>query len=210
MPIVPVAIPHSPQGLLLFAASCVIAPCVAIVLAAVLRNFVQARQAGAVRDERKSPVATGSMLGFLFLYYLLIRSRVGTLAIDSMIALIILTVMGLVLVVVGTIVNVIGRQYLGSNWANQVTLYENQSLVRKGVFGIVRHPLYASLIWMFCGASLVYHNLIAFLATIFIFVPAMYWRAKQEEALLAERFPDYAQYRSEVSMFVPRLRKGTG
>jgi protein-S-isoprenylcysteine O-methyltransferase Ste14 len=75
-----------------------------------------------------------------------------------------------------------------------------------GMFRLVRHPLYASLIWMFLGASLAYLNWVALSITLLIFLPAMAWRASQEEQLLAQSFPAYAAYRRRTGMFFPKLR----
>ena len=112
--------------------------------------------------------------------------------------------------VAGCAVNIAGRLYLGSNWANQVTLYHGQELVTEGAYRFVRHPLYASLIWMFYAASIVYVNWAAFAANTCIFVPFMYLRARQEEDLLLKEFAGYAEYRRRVGMFVPRwLRTAT-
>jgi protein-S-isoprenylcysteine O-methyltransferase Ste14 len=41
--------------------------------------------------------------------------------------------------------------------------------------------------------------------TLFIFLPMMIYRAKQEEQLLSERFPDYKDYKKKVSMFIPKI-----
>ena len=101
----------------------------------------------------------------------------------------------------GCAVNILGRVQLGGNWANQATIYQKQKLVTAGVYGWVRHPLYASLIWMFFGASVVYANWFAFVLNSAIFVPFMVYRAGLEEAMLAAEFPDYGDYRRRVGMF---------
>jgi len=36
-----------------------------------------------------------------------------------------------------------------------------------------------------------------------IFLPAMIYRARQEEAILSATFPNYAQYRRRTGMFLP-------
>ena len=77
-------------------------------------------------------------------------------------------------------------------------------MVNVDVFCLVRHPLYASLMMMFYGATLVYFNYAAFLANTFIFIPFMYYRAKQEEELLENQFDDYANYKKETGMFFPK------
>jgi protein-S-isoprenylcysteine O-methyltransferase Ste14 len=198
-------IPSSPEELIRFIVSCIVALCVTAVLCAVAMNFLSASESGQVKREKRSPVATGTMILFFFAFYLLVHRRIGVVEVENMSALITISIIGLIMVIVGAIVNILGRVNLGKNWANQVTLYSKQTLVTKGMFGVVRHPLYASLIWMFCGASIVYHNYAAFLAATMVFMPAMYFRAKQEEAMLEVQFPDYNNYRKRVGMFFPKL-----
>ncbi|NUP99937.1 MAG: isoprenylcysteine carboxylmethyltransferase family protein [Armatimonadetes bacterium] len=189
-------------------AGLVISFCVALVLLAVAVNFARAERSGEVAQRRRSPVATGTMLLFLLAFYLLLHHRVGVVPVQSLPLLLLLTVVGLTLVLVGTAVNLLGRLALGGNWANQVTVYRQQTLVTRGVFRLVRHPLYASLLWMFYGAALVYHNLAALLAVTLVFWPMMRLRAAQEEALLRQRFPEYAAYCRRVGRFWPRWRLG--
>jgi protein-S-isoprenylcysteine O-methyltransferase Ste14 len=175
--------------------------CTVSVLAAVLVNFLRAREAHAVRAQRRSAVETGSMLAFFLGFYLLIRLRLGAHFIPVIYHPAALVGLGLLLL--GTAVNILGRFALGRNWGNQVIIYEDHQLVVGGVYRIVRHPLYAGLIWMFTGAALVFQNWAALLATIFIFLPGMYYRAKQEEQALVARFPDYREYRNRTGMFFP-------
>lgn len=189
------------------AASLLVGLCTVIVLLAVLRSFLDARAAGPIVHRRRSFVATGTMLSFFAAVYLLIRFNVGVVPV-SVVVRRILAVAGVIPVVLGCWVNLAGRARLGRNWANQVTVYRDQTLVTDGVFGYVRHPLYASLIWMGCGAALVYCNAAALAATLFVFVPAMSHRAALEERALAERFPDYCAYRRHVWRFFPKHVRG--
>lgn len=175
--------------------------CAVSVLTAVFINFQLARHSHSVRSERPSLVRTGSMLAFFGIIYLLIRFRVGVYEI-SVIGFP-LGIAGLALVVLGAAVNIIGRFDLGRNWGNQVIIYQDHTLVNQGVYRWVRHPLYAGLIWMFVGASLVFQNWAALLATLVIFVPAMVHRGRLEEIALLAQFPDYAEYRQRTGMFLP-------
>lgn len=193
------------SGWLMFAASLTIALSAAAVLSAVAMNFILAQlRPGEVRRVSKSPVATLSMLGFFFGFYLLVHYRVLALEIQPGTARSILIVIGTLMVVTGAVVNIMGRFKLGRNWANQVTVYESQQLVDSGVFALVRHPLYASLLWMFTGAGLVYLNLAALAATYLVFLPMVYYRARQEEAMLLDDLPGYRDYMQRVGMFWPR------
>ncbi len=190
------------------AARLLIALSTAAVLLAVAFNFARSEAAGDVARQRRSPVATGTMIGFFVAVWWLLSRRVGQVASPGPMWSGMALLVGTTMVVVGATVNVLGRHNLGRNWANQVTVYEAQTLVTSGVYGWLRHPLYASLIWMFLGASLAYHNAAAMAATLAVFVPAMYVRSNQEEAMLSERFPEYAAYRARTGRFCPFRRAG--
>jgi len=176
--------------------------CLLVLFTAILINFFEAGKE--VSKEKKSVVETGSMTGFFILFYLLIRFRIGLLELPEIYAYI-LKPAGLVIIILGCYVNIKGRKELGKNWANQVTIYEDQQIINTGVYRYVRHPLYASLIWMFYGACLVYPNYLAFLSNTMIFVPFMYYRAKQEEKLLMEQFDEYGNYKKSTGMLFPKL-----
>lgn len=98
-----------------------------------------------------------------------------------------------------------GRLFLKHNWANQVTIYDNHTLVTKNVYKFLRHPLYASLIWMLMGGGLIYSSYFAILSVLVIFIPMMYYRAKQEEKLLLTEFVEYLNYIQKTGMFFPKF-----
>jgi protein-S-isoprenylcysteine O-methyltransferase Ste14 len=174
------------------------------ILVSILINFVEAKTSRNVVKKKKSIIATGTMMIFFGGYYLIIKNEIGSLTVVLSLR-IVLMLIGTLLIIGGTLVNIKGRLDLGKNWANQIKIYAEHTLVRSGVYKIVRHPLYASLIWMFYGGALIYGNYVSFLANTFIFIPIMYYRAKQEEKLLIQRFPTYAEFQKAVGMFIPRL-----
>jgi protein-S-isoprenylcysteine O-methyltransferase Ste14 len=179
----------------------IVTVCAVSVLTAVFINFMLAKTGHAVLARRKSTVATGSMLVFFGAVYLLIRFHIGAQVIPQI--YLPMAMFGLALVVLGTAVNISGRFALGRNWGNQVIIYEDHKLVTNGVYRLVRHPLYAGLIWMFAGAALVFQNWAALAATMLIFYPGVFYRGKQEEKALLAQFPDYSQYRDHTGMFFP-------
>ena len=174
------------------------------VIAAVVWDFVRfnARQDSVV--EKRSIVATVTMFLFFFVFYIVIVMRVGVVLLPGYVYAVLCTI-GASLLALGAVVNILGRIHLGNRWSDHIKIYSDHSLVTGGIYSIVRHPLYASLIWMFYGASFVYANWIGFLLNTFIFIPMMYYRARQEEALLVDRFPEYEDYQSRVGMFFPKI-----
>jgi len=179
--------------------------CVFATLTAVLANFLLAQRTSAVKRERRSVVATATMLGFFAVLFCLVRFRIGAVQVLTPFAWRIATVAGLALMVGGAATNILGRIALGANWGDHIRIYRNHGLVTRGAYRLVRHPLYASLIWMACGSSLVFQNPLVLLAALGVFLPAMAYRARQEETALEAEFPAYAEYRRRTGMFFPKL-----
>lgn len=136
-----------------------------------------------------------------FLIYIFLKFQITTLESIN----IIFVLIGLIIMVFGAFFNIWGRYYLGNNWANQIKIYKNHRLIQEGPYKIVRHPLYASLIWMFYASALIYANVAVVVLTSVIFIPFMYYRAKQEEKLLSEQFVVYKKYQKKVGMFFPKI-----
>jgi protein-S-isoprenylcysteine O-methyltransferase Ste14 len=177
--------------------------CVAALLTAVIFNFINSNKGQA--KEKKSIVATFTMLLFMLLVVLAVFFRQGVIAFSDDVK-IVLMVSGAAIVLLSTIFNILGRLMLGKHWANQIKIYKDQKLLRKGVFGIVRHPLYASLMWFLVGVAMIYQSWLVLLLNFAIFVPMMHYRAKQEELMLGKEFKDYKKYKKEVGMFFPKIK----
>lgn len=172
-----------------------------VLVGAVVSNFQRFKAERASRVQR-SPVATCSMSLFAVLFYLTLRFQWGSLLGPGLIGL---RAPGLLLMVLGMIVNVQGRMVLAGNWSDHVRIYDDHDLIQSGPFRYVRHPLYASLIWVFVGASLSYCNPLALIETTLIFVPAMHYRARLEEQALREQFGGaYRDYCGHTFRFFPR------
>ena len=193
------------QPPLAVAVDVVVFACFLLIAAAVVADFrAFYRQERGVAKAANSWVETGSMTGFAIVYYLAVRFRLLGVALPDAWRTPVL-IGGLALMVLGAAFNLLGRVYLSANWSNQIRIYEGASLVTRGPFAVVRHPLYASLIWMFVGGALVYSSASALLLTLGVFVPMMYARAKKEDALLEEAFGDeFDSYRRRTGMLLPK------
>jgi len=82
---------------------------------------------------------------------------------------------------------------------------QSQGVIRKGVFRLVRHPVYLSEIILYLGLLLLNISL----ASAIVLVIAMFFLhhiSRYEEKLLLDKFGDeYKQYMKEVPMWFPRL-----
>ncbi len=181
--------------------------CVSVIMLSIFLNFMLARaNKPEVKREKRSIVATGTMMLFFFSYFQLLRVKVGTVAVPETVH----TVLGLIgagVLILGTIVNVTGRFRLGNNWGNQIRIYKAHRFVNDGIYKYLRHPLYGSLTWMFFAGGMIYNNWAVMAANAFVFIPFMVYRAKQEETLLMEQFKEYKEYREKTGMFFPKIFK---
>ena len=178
-----------------------------LVAGAVIADFrAYHHQDRRVARSDRSFVETGSMTVFFVLYYFVLKAGLVVVIVTGS-ARRVAIVVGLAIIVIGAAFNIWGRVVLKSRWANQIKIYEGHSLATTGPYAVVRHPLYASLIWMCVGGSVVYSNPLSLALTFAVFVPMMYVRAKKEDALLFEAFGEqFVQYRDNTGMLFPRVR----
>jgi protein-S-isoprenylcysteine O-methyltransferase Ste14 len=82
-------------------------------------------------------------------------------------------------------------------------------LIRKGVFGIVRHPVYLSEILLYLG--LIFFSIsLAAVAVWIVGIAFMHYISRYEERLLLAQFgEEYEQYMKDVPMYFPRIRRKT-
>lgn len=78
-----------------------------------------------------------------------------------------------------------------------IEVQENQKVVDTGLYGIVRHPMYATTILLFLSMPLVLGSIISFV--IFLVYPFIIAkRIKNEEEVLEKEFDGYSDYKKKV------------
>ena len=83
---------------------------------------------------------------------------------------------------------------------------ETPGVIRKGVFNVVRHPIYLSEIVLYFGFILLSLSIASMVVWIMAFL-FLHFISRFEEKLLLDRFgEEYEQYMREVPMWIPRLR----
>lgn len=95
---------------------------------------------------------------------------------------------------------------LGLNWSPTLEIREKHELITKGIYGIIRHPMYASQ-WLWVIAQpLLLQNWIAGWLNFLIFVVFYALRVKAEEQLMIEQFgDDYRAYMKKVGAVFPKV-----
>lgn len=78
-----------------------------------------------------------------------------------------------------------------------IEVQENQKVIDTGLYGIVRHPMYASTILLFLSMPLVLGSFFSFL--IFLVYPLIIVkRIKNEEEVLEKSLEGYSEYKKRV------------
>ena len=78
-----------------------------------------------------------------------------------------------------------------------IEIQQGQKVVDTGLYGVVRHPMYAATILMFCSMPLILGSLPAF--EIFLLYPFLIaLRIRDEEKLLTEELEGYRDYQKKV------------
>ncbi len=96
---------------------------------------------------------------------------------------------------------------LGHNWSPKIDIREGQRLVTTGIYGRIRHPIYAA-IWLWAFANLLLlHNWIAGPSLLVVFPVLYFTRVPREETMLKERFGKaYMDYAARTGRLLPRRK----
>ena len=78
-----------------------------------------------------------------------------------------------------------------------IEVQEGQKIVDQGLYGIVRHPMYAVTVWLFFSIPLVLGSWYAFLCFV-PYVALLVLRIKNEEKVLEEGLEGYTEYKKRV------------
>lgn len=95
---------------------------------------------------------------------------------------------------------------LGLNWSPSLEIREKHELITRGIYGVIRHPMYASQwLWVIAQALLL-QNWLAGVVNLIIFIPFYFMRVKAEEALMLDSFGEqYREYMKKTGAVLPKI-----
>ena len=94
-----------------------------------------------------------------------------------------------------------GNEYL----SRTVEVSENQKVVDSGLYGIVRHPMYTSTIFLFLSMPLVLDSIFSFVVML-VYPIIIIFRIRNEEKVLENELIGYKEYKEKVKYkLVPYL-----
>lgn len=179
-----------------------------IILVSVVYKFIEYGEDRKVKhlSNRKTHfVETFSMAIVSILIFNILQYRYGEFRPDN-ITRIFAVIFGGVLCIIGTWLHLWSKKAIGHFWSNQIEVQKNHKIVTTGPYAIVRHPMYSSMILWLLGSTIMFINYIAFLITLFLFIPMMILRSSAEDAQL--KLIDktsFAIYQRSVAQLIPRF-----
>jgi protein-S-isoprenylcysteine O-methyltransferase Ste14 len=114
-------------------------------------------------------------------------------------------VAGAALTALGLGLTVWARRVLGTNWSGTVTVKRDHTLVCRGPYRMVRHPIYTGLLLAFAGSALAQGQWRGLLAVLMAWL-ALWRKWRLEERWMAETFgPAYSDYAARTPAIFPRI-----
>ena len=113
---------------------------------------------------------------------------------------------GTVLIIFALIVFWRAHVDLKTNWSPSLEIREKHDLITHGIYGYVRHPMYASQ-WLWVIAQpLLLQNWIAGWLNLFVFIIFYSLRVRAEEKLMIDTFGEqYRDYMKKVGGVLPKF-----
>ncbi len=83
-------------------------------------------------------------------------------------------------------------------WLSRIIeVHENQQVVDKGLYGVVRHPMYTSTLILFLSMPLILSSPWSFVIML-LYIPIIVKRIINEESVLSNELDGYAEYKQKV------------
>jgi len=109
---------------------------------------------------------------------------------------------GAILLSIGVCVALAGAIALGRNLTPFPKPSGKARLVRRGIFSLIRHPIYTGVMLASLGWALVWQSWPALLMALGL-IPFFDAKARREEYWLRKSFSEYLDYQQRVKRFIP-------
>jgi len=112
---------------------------------------------------------------------------------------------GLTLTAAGVGMAIWARLSLGANWSGTVTLKKDHELVRSGLYGSIRHPIYTGIALAMLGSAMI-RGYLGGLIGAGLMLLGFFIKARREERFLRQEFgAGFEEHARQTGMFLPKL-----
>jgi len=120
-----------------------------------------------------------------------------------------LELIGALLYTLGLSLALAARFELGRNWSDIEAglIREGHNIVDTGVYRYIRHPIYVGDLALLVGLELALNSWLV--AAAVALIPAVLWKAIQEENVIRRSLPGYEDYCQRTNRFIPLRAKAT-
>lgn len=112
-------------------------------------------------------------------------------------------ILGAAVIGLGLLVFLSALTYLGPNLTPGTEPLPGASLVTRGPYRVIRHPIYTGVITLVTGYTLAWGNAVAALGVFLVATAYFEGKARAEERWLVRRMPGYEDYRRAVPRLFP-------
>jgi protein-S-isoprenylcysteine O-methyltransferase Ste14 len=110
---------------------------------------------------------------------------------------------GVLLLLLGCGFAIWARIILGRNWSGIVTVKENHTLITRGPYAWVRHPIYTGILLALLGTAVALGPILNLVA-VPVIAAAFWMKIRMEEKFMLETFGEqYSSYRQQVKALIP-------
>ena len=115
-----------------------------------------------------------------------------------------LRIIGQGIVFIGIVFALVAALQLGRNLTPLPRPRDGAQFVDRGLYKLVRHPIYFGVILIGLGWFLMTLGMLTFAGVLLLFL-FFDLKSRKEEAWLVEAFPEYSAYRLRVSKLIPAI-----
>ncbi len=114
--------------------------------------------------------------------------------------------LGVILILLALLVFWRAHADLGLNWSPSLEIRSEHKLITNGIYGSIRHPMYASQ-WIWVVAQpLLLQNWIAGMLNFFVFILFYTLRVRAEEKMMLDTFGgEYREYMNKTGAVIPKI-----
>lgn len=119
---------------------------------------------------------------------------------------VITTYIGILLLNIGGIITLSSRFKLGRYSGGILRIHKYHKLIKTGLYGVVRHPIYLGGLISAFGLILIFRGLLTSLLVVIIYFFVFRERIEHEESILEEEFEEeYREYKKETWRLLPYI-----